>query len=117
MGNVWAGLGVSPVSLSDSAKDKAGKERLAAARIDAYLGKLVNGEAQFVEVPSPLVQALHQKFEWKINQAALDKAVTAAQPIRAKADSARAAQTPPSAVPVPGATPPVPPPTDTGAKK
>ena len=58
--------------------------------IDAYLGKLVNGEAQFVEVPSPLVQALHQKFEWKINQAALDKAVTAAQPIRAKADSARA---------------------------
>lgn len=118
VGNVWSGLGVSPLSLADSAKDKAGKERLAAARIDAYLGKLVNGEAQFVEVPAPLVQALHQKFDWKINQAALDKAVTAAQPIRAKADSARAAQTPPSAVPVPGATPAAPPPpTDTGAKK
>ena len=58
-----------------------------------------------------------KKYDWKINQAALDKAVTAAQPIRAKADSARSAQTPPSAVPVPGATPPAPPPVDTSAKK
>jgi hypothetical protein len=117
IGNTWAGLGIGPEALADSAKDKAGKERLAAARVDAYLAKLVNGEAQFVEVPSPLAQALHKKYDWKINQAALDKAVTAAQPIRAKADSARSAQAPPSAVPVPGATPPAPPPVDTSAKK
>lgn len=117
VGNTWAGLGIDPKALADSAKDKAAKERLAASRVDAYLSKLVNGEAQFVEVPAPLVQALHKKYDWKINQAALDKAVTAAAPIRAKADSARAAQTPPSAVPVPGATPPAPPTADTSAKK
>jgi len=113
IGNVWSGLGIGPSALADSAKTKAERERLAAARVDAYLGKLVNGEAQFVEVPSPLAQALHSKFDWKINAAALDKAVAAAQPIRAKADSVRAAQTPQSAVPVPGSTPPA----DTGARK
>lgn len=115
IGNSWAGLGIGPAALADSAKSKAEKERLAASRVDAYLTKLVNGEAQFVEVPSPLAQALHKKYEWKINSAALDKAVADAQPIRAKADSARAAQTPASAVPVPGAAPT--PPADSGAKK
>lgn len=114
VGNVWAGLGIAPSALGDSAKNKGEKARLAASRIDEYLGRLVNGEAQFVEVPAPLVQALHKKYDWKINSAALDKAVADAQPIRAKADSARASQTPPSAVPVPGATPPS---ADTGARK
>lgn len=114
VGNVWSGLGIGPSALADSAKTKGEKERLAASRIDAYLSRLVDGEAQFVEVPSPLVQALHKKYDWKINAAALDKAVTDAQPIRAKADSARASQTPQSAVPVPGATPPT---GDTGARK
>jgi hypothetical protein len=118
IGNVWSGLNIGPKALEDSAKTKADKERLAAARVDAYINRLVNGETQFVEVPSPLAMALHKKFDWKINSEALDKAVAAAQPIRAKADSARAAQTPPSAVPMPGATPPAPPaPADTGAKK
>lgn len=113
IGNVWTGLGITPSNLADSAKSKSDKERLAASKIDAYLGKLVNGEAQFVEVPAPLAHALHKKFEWKVNAAALDKAVAAAQPIRAKSDSLRAAQTPASAVPVPGANPPA----DTGTKK
>ena len=103
--NTWSGLKISPAMLSDSAKSKADKERLAASRVNAYLGRLVNGEEQFVEIPAPLVMALHKKFDWKLNQEALDKAVVDAQPIRAKADSARAAQTPASAVPMPGGTP------------
>jgi len=108
--NAWSGLRVSPAALADSAKTPAEKERLAASRIDTYLSRLVNGEEQFVEVPSPLASALHRKYDWKVNAAALDKAVAAAQPLRAKADSAKAAQTPSSAVPMPGATPtPVPP--------
>jgi parvulin-like peptidyl-prolyl isomerase len=113
VGNVWAGLNITPNALADSAKTTADKQRLAASRIAEYLTKLVNGEAQFIEVPAPLVDALHKKYDWKVNAAALDAAVAAAQPIRAKADSARAAQMPPSAVPVPGATPPA----DTGTRK
>lgn len=113
IGPAWADLGIDPTSLSDSGKSKSEKERIAAGRIDAYLAKLVNGEAQFVEVQAPLVHALQTKYDWKINSAALDKAVAEAQPLRAKADSARAAQTPPSAVPVPGATPPA----DTGSRE
>ncbi|MBK6488333.1 MAG: peptidylprolyl isomerase [Gemmatimonadetes bacterium] len=112
VGPAWSGLGIEPGSLSDSAKTKAEKERVAAGRINAYLAKLVDGEAQFVEVPAPLAHALQKKYDWKINSAALDKAVADAQPIRAKADSTRAAQTPPSAVPVPGAMPPA----DTSAR-
>ncbi|MEO7965140.1 MAG: hypothetical protein ABIT38_14640, partial [Gemmatimonadaceae bacterium] len=82
------------------------RQRVAAGRIDAYIGQLMKGEAQFVEIPSPLATALHKKYEWKVNSAALEKAVAAAQPIRAKSDSSRASQAPPSAVPMPGATPP-----------
>jgi hypothetical protein len=81
--NAWTGLRVSPTLLADSAKTPAEKERLAAGRVDAYVAQLMKGEAQFVEVPSPLASALHKKYEWKINTAALEKAVAAAQPIRA----------------------------------
>jgi len=111
--NVWSGLNITPAALADSAKSTADKQRLAASRVTEYLTKLVNGEAQFIEVPAPLAEALHTKYDWKVNPAAIDAAVAAAQPIRAKADSARAAQMPPSAVPVPGATPPA----DSGARK
>ncbi|MEO6445569.1 MAG: peptidylprolyl isomerase [Gemmatimonadaceae bacterium] len=103
--NTWAGLGITPAALADSAKSKADKERFAASRVNAYLGRLVNGEEQYIEVPAPLVQALHKKYDWKLNSAALDKVVADAQPIRAKADSLRAAQTPSSAVPMPGGAP------------
>lgn len=103
--NAWSGLRVSPAQLADSAKSEDDRERLASARVDAYLARLIKGEDQFIEVPPPLAQALHKKYDWKINAAALEKAVTDAQAIRTKSDSTRAAQTPPSAVPMPGATP------------
>lgn len=63
--------------------------------------RLINGQDQYVEVPSPLVQALRQKYDWKISSAGIDRAVQAATTIRAKEDSARAAALPKSAVPMP----------------
>jgi parvulin-like peptidyl-prolyl isomerase len=102
--NAMAGLRVAPAMVADSAKTREEKQRFIPARVDAYFARLVKGEEQYVEVPPPLAQALRKKYDWKINSAGLDRAVQAAQAIRAKEDSARAAATPKSAVPMPGDT-------------
>lgn len=107
--NAWAGLRIAPQMLADSAKTKDQRKTVVPSRVDAYFNRLVKGEDQFVEVPAPLAQALRKKYDWKVNSAGLDRAVAAAQAIRVREDSARAKAMPPSAVPMPGATPPVPP--------
>ena len=101
----WQALRIDPKSLSDSAKTPAERERLAAARIEAFLDKIMAGEAQPVPVPSPLQIVLMNKYESKVNPAGIDRAVERAQKIRTVADSTRAANQPKSAVPLPGAGP------------
>jgi hypothetical protein len=111
--NAWSGLRIAPSMMADSAKTAAERKALAPTRVDAYFNRLVKGEEQFVEVPSPLSQALRKKYDWKVNSAGLDRAVAAAQAIRAKEDSAKASAMPKSAVPMPGAVPPAMPPDTT----
>jgi peptidyl-prolyl cis-trans isomerase D len=98
----WQSLGIDPKSLADSAKTPAERERLAAARIEAYLDKVMTGQAQPLPVLSPLQLLLMDKYDAKVNSAGIDRAVERAQKIRASADSARAATQPKSAVPLPG---------------
>ena len=102
----WQALGIDPKSLADSAKTPAERERLAAARIEAYLDKVMAGEAQPVPVPSPLQIVLMNKYDAKVNAAGIDRAVERAQKVRVIADSTRAANQPKSAVPLPGAAGP-----------
>jgi peptidyl-prolyl cis-trans isomerase D len=99
----WSQLGIDPKSLSDSAKTPAQRERLAAARVEAFLDRVMAGQAQPVPVPTPLQIILMDKYDSKINAAGIDRAVERAAKLRASADSARAAQQPASAVPLPGA--------------
>jgi hypothetical protein len=103
VGMVWQGLGIDPKSLADSAKSVPERERLAAARIEGFMDRVMSGQAQPVPVPAPLATALDAKYEASINRAGLDRATERAAKIRASADSARAAQQPRSEVPVPGA--------------
>ena len=112
----WQALRIDPKSLADSAKTPAERERLAATRIEAYLDKVMAGEAQPIPVPSPLQIVLMEKYDSKVNAAGIDRAVERAQKVRVVADSTRAANQPKSAVPLPGAPgagapgqPPVPP--------
>jgi hypothetical protein len=42
----WQALRIDPKSLADSAKTPAERERLAASRIEAFLDKVMAGEAQ-----------------------------------------------------------------------
>lgn len=101
--NAWAGLGVQAKLLADSAKTEDERIRLAAARINSYFDRLMNQQAQFVEIPPPLEMALRRKHDYKINEAGVDRAVERALKVRASIDSARASSQPPTAVPVPGA--------------
>ena len=99
----WSQLGIDPKSLADSAKTPADRERLAAVRVEAFLDRVLAGQAQPVPVPAPLQIVLMDKYDAKVNDAGIDRAVERAAKLRATADSARSAQQPPSAVPLPGA--------------
>jgi hypothetical protein len=98
----WQTLHIDPKSLADSAKTPAERERLAAARIESFLDKVMAGEAQPLPIPAPLQIVLMDKYEFKLNAAGVDRAVERAQKIRVVADSSRAANQPKSAVPLPG---------------
>jgi hypothetical protein len=104
----WQALRIDPKSLADSAKTPSERERLAAARIESFLDRVMAGEAQPVPVPAPLQIVLMNKYDSKVNPAGIDRAVERAQKIRHVADSTRAANQPKSAVPLPGATGPAP---------
>lgn len=100
--NTWSGLNITPSRLADSAKTVAERERLAAARVDDYVERLLTKDEQYVVVPEALENALHARYDYKVNAAGIDRALERAQRLRAVADSTRAAQQPQSAVPMPG---------------
>ena len=101
--NIWNTLGVDPKLLADSAKSTAEKERLAASRVDAYLDRMMAGQAQPLTVPAPLKKLLDSKYDASVNPAGIDRAFERAQKVRTSADSAKAANQPKSEVPIPGA--------------
>ena len=107
--SAWAQLGVAPSALADSAKTDKDREKLAARRVDDYFTRMVQEQAAFVPVPTPLSNILREKFKYSFNDAGFDRAVQEAAKIRSSADSARTAGQPSSAVPLgppPAATPP-----------
>ena len=98
VGNTWSGLRITPASLADSAKTPAERQRLAAARIESYMDRLVKNEEPFVAIPSALEIALRQKYEYRVSGAGIDRAIEQAGKVRAQTDSAGS----PSMVPMPG---------------
>jgi hypothetical protein len=100
---VWTQLGIDPKSLSDSASKADDKQRVAATRVESYMDRLLGEQAPFVDVPKPLEAALLERYDSKIIEAGLDRAVERASRIRAVNDSTRATQQPGSQVPMPGA--------------
>lgn len=101
---LWAQLGIDPAMLADSAKSTPERERLAASRVEAMLDRIMAGQAQPLSIPLPVQTVLSSRYDSKINQAGIDRAVERAVKLRASADSARTASQPPSQVPLP--TPP-----------
>jgi hypothetical protein len=98
----WIALGIDPKSLADSGKTADAREKIAAARVEAFLDKVMSGQIQPLPVPAPLQIVLMDKFDSKVNAAGVERAVEQAAKLRTAADSARAASQPKSAVPLPG---------------
>ncbi len=113
----WNQLGVTPSSLQDSAKTESDREKLAAKRIDNYFERMVQEQAPFISVPTPLSSVLRQKYGYSFNDVGFDRAVELAAKIRNSADSARKAGQPPTAVPLAPALPPSASSTPPGGKK
>jgi hypothetical protein len=99
---VWQGLGVEPKSLADSGKTAGERQRIASARVEAFIDKILAGQAQPVPVPAPLEAVLRDKYQWSVNPAGLDRATESATRIRAVEDSTKGANEPKSSVPLPG---------------
>ena len=116
----WAQLGVNPTALKESASSEGDKQKLAARRIDDYFTKMVQEQAPFVPVPTPLANIMRTKYKYSFNDAGFDRAVEEASKIRNSADSVRTSQQPATAVPLgppPTAAPPAASSTPPGAKK
>ena len=96
----WAQLGVNPTALKDSASSNGDKEKLAGKRIDDYFTKMVQEQAPFVPIPTPLANILRSKYKYSFNDPGFDRAVEEASKIRNSADSARTAGQPATAVPL-----------------
>lgn len=102
----WTALGVDPKALADSVKGgESARETFAAARVDSLIDGIMNGKARAMGLPTPVTNMLETKYNWTINQTGIDRAVELARTLRTSADSARAANEPPSAVPLPGQAP------------
>jgi peptidyl-prolyl cis-trans isomerase D len=98
--NTWDQLGVSPSVLDDSGSTAQARERVAAGHIDSYLDKLMAQQARFVDVPQPVANVLRDKYDWKVNNSGLERAIQNATKARAAADSAKAKNRPASEVPI-----------------
>lgn len=98
--SAWSQLVVAPSSLADSAKSEGDREKLAAKRVDDYFTRMVQEQAPFVPVPTPLSNILREKYKYSFNDAGFDRAVQEAAKIRNTADSTRRAGQPSSAVPL-----------------
>ncbi len=102
VGNLESTLGVEPKMLADSAKSVPEKERLAASRVDAYLDRMMAGQAQPINIPLPLKKMLDAKYEASINSAGIDRGLERAEKLRKVADSTRTANQPKTQIPLPG---------------
>ena len=102
----WQQMGIDPKSLADSGKTAEARERIAAARVEAFMDKIMAGAVQPLPIPAPLQIVLMDKYKAKVNAAGVDRAVEKAVQVRASADSSRKAGQPASEVPLPGAVPP-----------
>ena len=96
-------LGVDPKQLADSAKSTAEKERLAASRVDAYLDRMMAGQAQPMSVPLPLKKTARREVR-VVGQLGgrRSRGRTRARRFARRADSARTANQPKSQIPMPG---------------
>ena len=99
--NAWTALNVDPKSLIAAAKSKSEREKLASQRVEDYITKLLQQQAQYVDVTQPVQNVLRDKYDYTINPETLDQVLLEAAKVRLATDSTGKAGQPPSVVPMP----------------
>ena len=102
--NAWKALNLDPKTLETAAKSKSDRAKLAAQRVDDYVGKLLQQQAQYVDVTQPVQNVLRDKYDFTINPETLDNVLLEAAKIRLATDSTSKQGQPNSVVPVPNTT-------------
>jgi parvulin-like peptidyl-prolyl isomerase len=99
----WTALNLDPKTLQTEAKSKSERAKIAAQRVEDYINKLLQQQAQYVDVTAPVQNALREKYDYTIKPESLDQVLLAAAKVRLATDSTTAAGQPPTAVPMPNA--------------
>ncbi len=101
--NAWNALNVDPKALEAAAKSKSDRAKLAAQRVEDYINKLLQQQAQYVDVTQPVQNVLREKYDYTINPETLDAVLLEAAKVRLATDSTSKGGQPSSVVPVPNA--------------
>lgn len=101
--SAWTALNVDPKSLASAAKSKSERAKLASQRVEDYVTRLLQQQAQFVDVTLPVQNALRDKYDFTINPETLDQVLLEGAKVRLATDSTSKATQPPTAVPMPNA--------------
>ena len=99
--NAWTALNVDPKALETAAKSKTDRAKLASQRVEEYVTKLLQQQAQYVDVTQPVQNVLRDKYDHTINPETLDQVLLEAAKIRLATDSTTKTGQPGSVVPVP----------------
>ena len=99
--NAWTALNVDPKALEAAAKSKTDRAKLASQRVEEYVTKLLQQQAQYVDVTQPVQNVLRDKYDHTINPETLDQVLLEAAKIRLATDSTTKTGQPGSVVPVP----------------
>lgn len=102
---VWSELKIAPSMLADSAEATAQRERVASEMIESYMDQLLADQVPYVEIPTALASVLRDKYKFDVNRAGIARTLERAARVRAVMDSTRAAQQPPTQVPLGGPQP------------
>ena len=99
--SAWTALNVDPKALQTAANAKDARAKLAAQRIEEYVGKLLQQQAQYVDVTQPVQNVLRDKYDHTINPETLDQVLLEAAKVRLATDTTSKAGQPGSVVPMP----------------
>jgi 1-deoxy-D-xylulose 5-phosphate reductoisomerase len=69
--------------------------------VEDYITKLLQQQAQYVDVTQPVQNVLRDKYDYTINPETLDQVLLEAAKVRLATDSTSKAGQPPSVVPMP----------------
>jgi PPIC-type peptidyl-prolyl cis-trans isomerase-like protein len=87
---VEMGLGLDTAALWDSTVAKADRKKVAAVKVENYFDGLVSGKSRLRPLPSALASVLRDRYDYKIYDSGLKRAVELAVADRKKADTTKA---------------------------